>query len=41
MVVPLVVPSTSTLTLFLTAAAELELVPLSYFVADAFFTVTF
>jgi hypothetical protein len=41
MVVPLVVPSTSTLTPFLTAFAELEAVPLRYFVEDAFLTVTF
>jgi hypothetical protein len=40
-VVPLVVPSTRTLTPFFTAAAELELVPLRYLVEDAFLTVTF
>jgi hypothetical protein len=41
MVVPLVVPSTRTLTPFLMALAELELAPLRYFVEDAFLTVTF
>jgi hypothetical protein len=41
MVVALVVPSTSTLTPFLTALAELDPVPLWYFVEDAFLTVTF
>ena len=41
MVVPLVVPSTRTLTPFLMALAELELVPLRYFAEDAFLTVTF
>jgi hypothetical protein len=34
-VVPLVVPSTSTLSPLVTALAETELVPLSYFVEDA------
>jgi hypothetical protein len=41
MVVPLVVPSTRTLTPFLMTLAELELVPLRYFVEDAFLTLTF
>jgi hypothetical protein len=41
MVVPLVVPSTRTLSPFVTALAELELVPFRYFVEGAFLTVTF
>jgi hypothetical protein len=41
MVVPLVVPSTRTLTPFVMALAELELVPFSYVVEDASLTVTF
>jgi hypothetical protein len=41
MVVPLVVPSTRTLTPLVMALAELELAPLRYFVEDAFLTVTF
>jgi hypothetical protein len=41
MVVPLVIPSTTTLTPFLMALAEVELVPFWYFVVDAFLTVTF
>jgi hypothetical protein len=41
MVVPLVVPSTRTLTPFLTTLAEFELVPLAYFVEEAVVTVTF
>jgi hypothetical protein len=41
MVVPLVLPSTRTLAPFLTALAELELLPFWYFVEDAFSTVTF
>jgi hypothetical protein len=40
MVVPLVVPRTTTRTPFLMALAELELVPLWYFVEDAFLTFT-
>jgi hypothetical protein len=41
MVVPLVVPSTRTGLPFVTALAELELVPCRYVVDDAFLTVTF
>jgi hypothetical protein len=41
MVVPLVVPSTRTLSPLVMALAELALVPLRYFVEDAFLTVTF
>jgi hypothetical protein len=41
MVVPLVLPSTRTVTPFLMTVAELELVPLWYFVEDALLTVTF
>src|SRR5438309_420123 len=41
MVVPLVLPSTRTLTPLLIARAELALVPFWYFVEDAFLTVTF
>jgi hypothetical protein len=41
MVVPLVVPRTRTLTPFLTALAEVELVPFRYVVEDALLTVTF
>jgi hypothetical protein len=41
MVVPLTVPSTRTLSPFLMALAEVELVPLLYFVEDALWTVTF
>jgi hypothetical protein len=41
MVAPLVVPSTTTLWPFLTALAEIELVPFRYVVEDAFLTVTF
>jgi hypothetical protein len=40
-VVPLVVPSTRTLSPFVIALAELELVPFWYVVEDASFTVTF
>jgi hypothetical protein len=40
-VVPLVVPSTRTVSPFLIALAEIELVPWWYFVEDAFLTVTF
>jgi hypothetical protein len=40
-VVPLTVPRTSTLSPFLTALAEIELVPLRYVVEDALLTVTF
>jgi hypothetical protein len=41
MVVPLVIPSTRTLSRFVTALAERELVPFRYVVEDAFLTVTF
>jgi hypothetical protein len=41
MVVPLVVPSTRTLSPFVTALAEVELVPFSYDVEDPLLTVTF
>jgi hypothetical protein len=41
MVVPLTVPSTRTLSPFLMALAEVELVPFLYFVEDASWTVTF
>jgi hypothetical protein len=41
MVVPLVVPSTRTLSPLVTALAELELVPFWYCVEDALLTVTF
>jgi hypothetical protein len=41
MVVPLVVPSTRTLSPFVMALAELELVPFWYFAEDALLTVTF
>jgi hypothetical protein len=41
MVVPLVVPSTTTLAPVLSALAELELAPFRYFVEDVFLTVTF
>jgi hypothetical protein len=41
MVVPVVVPSTRTLVPFLTAVAEIDFVPLRYFVEEAFVTVTF
>jgi hypothetical protein len=41
MVVPLTVPSTRTLLPFLTALAEIELVPFRYVVEDALLTVTF
>jgi hypothetical protein len=41
MVVPLVVPSTRTALPFVTALAEVELVPFRYVVEDAFLTVTF
>jgi hypothetical protein len=41
MVVPLVVPSTRTLSPFVMALAELELVPFSYVVEAALLTVTF
>jgi hypothetical protein len=41
MVFPLVVPSTRTLWPFLTALAEVELVPFRYVVEDALLTVTF
>jgi hypothetical protein len=41
MVVPLVVPSTSTLAPLVMALAELELVPFWYAVEDASLTVTF
>jgi hypothetical protein len=41
MVVPLVVPSTRTLSPVLRALAEVGLVPLRYFVEDAFSTITF
>jgi hypothetical protein len=40
-VVPLVVPSTRTLSPLVMALAETELVPLLYFVEDAFLMVTF
>src|SRR4051794_37311777 len=40
MVVPLVVPSTRTLWPFLTAPAEIELVPFRYVVEDVLLTVT-
>jgi hypothetical protein len=40
-VVPLVIPSTRTLSPFLTALAEIELVPFRYVVEDDFLTVTF
>jgi len=40
-VVPLVVPSARTLWPFLTALAEIELVPVRYFVEDVLLTVTF
>jgi hypothetical protein len=41
MVVPLTVPSTRTLSPFLMALAEVELVPLRYVVDEALLTVTF
>jgi hypothetical protein len=41
MVVPLVVPSTRTLSPFVIALAEVELVPFWYVVDDALLTVTF
>jgi hypothetical protein len=41
MVCPLVVPSTRTRLPLAIALAEVELVPLRYFVEDAFLTVTF
>jgi hypothetical protein len=41
MVVPLVVPSTRTLSPVVMAPAEVDLVPCWYFVADASSTVTF
>jgi hypothetical protein len=41
MVVPLAVPRTRTGSPFLTALAEVELVPFRYVVEDAFLTVTF
>jgi hypothetical protein len=41
MVVPLVIPSTRTLSPFVMALAERELVPLRYVVEDTFLTVTF
>jgi hypothetical protein len=41
MVVPLVVPSTSTGSLFLMALAEVELVRFRYVVEDVLLTVTF
>jgi hypothetical protein len=41
MVVPLTVPSTRTLSPFLMALAEVELVPFRYVVEDALLTVTF
>jgi hypothetical protein len=41
MVVPLVIPSTRTLSPFLMALAEVEVVPFRYFVEDALLTVTF
>jgi hypothetical protein len=40
MVVPLVIPSASTRSPFLTALTEVELVPFLYFVEDATSTVT-
>jgi hypothetical protein len=40
-VVPLTVPSTRTLSPFLMALAEVELVPFRYVVEDALLTVTF
>jgi hypothetical protein len=41
MVVPLVVPSTRTLSPVVIALAEVELVPFRYVVEDAWLTVTF
>jgi len=41
MVVPLTVPTTRTLSPFLMALAEVELVPLRYVVDEALLTVTF
>ncbi len=41
MVVPLVLPRTSRLAPFFTALAELDFVPLRYFVEDDVVTVTF